>query len=134
MVHRQVANFDQQAFFDWAQSQSLKGGTFVKRNSIGTNDSSRFDLRIDQEIPLFVDDLKAQAFFKIYNFTNLLNDSWGRQYDARFDSSSVVTVTGVDAQGVYEYDSFNAGGKSVTTLQGISSVWEIRLGLDISFR
>ena len=129
-----TANFDQQAFFDWAQNQSLKGGTFVKRNSIGTNDSSRFDLRIDQEIPLFVDDLKAQAFFKIYNFTNLLNDSWGRQYDARFDSSSVVTVTGVDAQGVYEYDSFNAGGKSVTTLQGISSVWEIRLGLDISFR
>ena len=132
-----TANFTpamQQDFLDWTQKQGLKGGSFVNRNTIGTKDSSRIDLRIDQEIPLFVDDLKAQAFLKIYNFTNLLNDSWGRQYDARFDSSSVVTLTGVDAQGRYEYDAFNAGNKSVTTLQGISSVWEIRLGLDIRFR
>ena len=129
-----TANFDVAGFLDWTQKQGLKGGSFVNRNTIGTKDSSRIDLRIDQEIPLFVDDLKAQAFLKIYNFTNLLNDSWGRQYDARFDSSSVVTLTGVDAQGRYEYDAFNAGNKSVTTLQGISSVWEIRLGLDIRFR
>lgn len=96
--------------------------------------SRRLDLRVDQEIPLFVDGLKARAFFKIYNFSNLLNDDWGRQYDARFDSSSVVTVTGLDAQGAYEYDSFRAGNKSITTLQNTASVWEIRLGVDVSFR
>ncbi len=129
-----TANFDQQAFFDWTQQQGLKGGTFVNRNSIGTKDSWRLDLRIDQEIPLFVDGLKARAFFKIYNFSNLLNDDWGRQYDARFDSSSVVTVTGLDAQGAYEYDSFRTGNKSITTLQNTASVWEIRLGVDVSFR
>ena len=132
-----TVNFDaqmQQAFFDWTQKQGLKGGSFVGRNSIGTKDSSRFDLRVDQEIPLFFDGLKARAYLKIYNFTNMLNDDWGRQYDARFDSSSVVTVTGVDAQGRYEYDSFRAGNKSVTSRQDLSSVWEMRLGLDINFR
>jgi len=106
----------------------------VNRNTVDTKDSWRFDLRIDQEIPLFVDGLKARGFLKIYNFSNLLNSDWGRQYDARFDSSSVVTVTDVDAQGAYVYDSFRTGNKSVTSLQNTASVWEIRLGLDISFR
>ena len=127
-----TGNFDQTAFFDWARKEDLKGGSFVQRNSISTNDSSRFDLRIDQEIPLFVDGLKGQVFFKIYNFTNLLNDSWGRQYDARFDSADVVTVTDLDDQGRYVYDDFSASG--VTTSRDIDSVWEIRLGLDIRFR
>jgi uncharacterized glyoxalase superfamily protein PhnB len=130
-----TANFDVVGFLDWTQSKGLKGGSFVGRNSQGTKDSSRFDLRVDQEIPLFVDGLKARAYLKIYNFTNMLNDDWGRQHDARFDSSSVVTVTGVDAQGRYVYDSFrSSGSKSVTQRQDLSSVWEMRLGLDINFR
>jgi hypothetical protein len=129
-----TANFDQQAFFDWTQQQGLKAGTFVSRNSIGTKDSWRLDLRVDQEIPLFVDGLKARAFMKIYNFSNLLNNDWGRQYDARFLSSDVVSVTAVDAQGAYEYDMFRAGSKGISILQRDASVWEIRIGLDISFR
>jgi hypothetical protein len=128
------AGFDQAAFFDWAKKEGLKGGSFVGRNSVGTKDSSRLDLRIDQEIPLFVDGLKARAYVKIFNFTNMLNDDWGRQYDARFASSSVVNVGAVDAQGRYEYGSFVDGGTSITTRQDLSSVWEVRLGLDISFR
>ena len=123
--------FDQAAFFDWADNNGLKGGTFVGRNSIDSKVSSRFDLRIDQEIPLFFDDLKARAFFKIYNFTNMLSDDWGRQNDARFDSASVVNVS-LDPSGAYYFESFSP--QAVNEQQDISSVWEMRLGVDINFR
>lgn len=122
---------DEAAFYDWASSKGLKGGSFVGRNSIDTKVSSRIDLRIDQEIPLFFDDLKARAYLKIYNFTNMLNDSWGRQYDARFDSASVVNVE-LDPSGAYEYTSFNPSG--VTVSRDIESVWEMRLGIEVLFR
>jgi hypothetical protein len=122
---------DEAAFFDWAKNKGLKRGQFVGRNSIDSKVSSRFDLRVDQELPLFMDDLKARAFLKIYNFTNMLNDSWGRQNDARFDSASVVNVE-LDPSGAYEYTSFNPQG--VNTQQDIDSVWEMRLGLEVNFR
>ena len=125
------AGFDQTAFFAWADNKGLKGGKFVGRNSIDSKVSSRFDLRIDQEIPLFFDDLKARAFFKIYNFTNMLSDDWGRQNDARFDSASVVNVS-LDPSGAYYFESFSP--QAVNEQQDISSVWEMRLGLDINFR
>ena len=122
---------DEAAFYDWASKKGLKGGTFVGRNSIDSAVSSRVDLRIDQEIPLFMDDLKARAFLKIYNFTNMLNGDWGRQNDAIFNSADVVDVE-LDPSGAYEYTSFSPQG--VNSLQDVPSVWEMRLGLEVNFR
>jgi hypothetical protein len=122
---------DEAAFFEWAKNKGLKRGQFVGRNSIDSKVSSRIDLRVDQEIPLFMDDLKGRAFLKIYNFTNMLNSDWGRQNDARFDSASVVEVE-LDPSGAYEYTSFSP--KGVNTLQTTDSAWEMRLGLEVNFR
>ena len=126
------AGFDQQAFFDWANKKGLKGGKLVGRNTNRSASSSRFDLRVDQEIPLFFDDLKARVVFKIYNFTNMLNDDWGRQNDSGFFSRNVVDVSGLTPTGQYEYESFDAGG--ISDLQTFSSLWEMRLGIEINFR
>jgi hypothetical protein len=126
------AGFDQQAFFDWADKKGFKGGQLVGRNTNRSASSSRFDLRVDQEIPLFFDDLKARAVFKIYNFTNMLNDDWGRQHDSGFFSRNVVDVSGLTPTGQYEYESFDAGG--ISDLQTFSSLWEMRLGIEINFR
>ena len=127
-----AAGFDQQAFFDWADKKGFKGGSFVGRNSNRSASSSRFDLRIDQEIPLFVDDLKARVFVKIYNFTNMLNDDWGRTYDSGFFSRNVLEVSSLTPTGQYEYSDFDAGG--ISDLQTFSSLWEARLGFEINFR
>ena len=124
--------FDQDAFFAWVDQRGLKGGTFVGRNSIESKNSTRFDLRLDQEFPLGVDDLKLRAFVKIYNFTNMLNDDWGRQYDARFDPASVVNVSVDDATNAYYFESFSEN--VITNRQDQSSVWEVRLGLEVNFR
>jgi len=131
-----TANFmanDMTDFFAWIDEKGLKPG-FVRRNSVTSKVSSRVDLRIDQEIPLGVDGLKARVFLKVYNFTNLLNDDWGRQYDARFSSRSIVSLDEAAplVGGAYNYDSFSGG--SITDLQEFSSLWEMRLGIDINFR
>ena len=119
------------AFYEWASKKGLKGGRFVGRNSLDSKDSNRIDLRIDQEIPLFFDDLKARGFLKIYNFTNMLNDDWGRQNDAVFAPASIVNVE-LDPSGAYEYTSFSP--ESVSSNLREQSVWEIRLGLEVNFR
>lgn len=123
-------DFDQAAFFNFVNNRGLKPG-FVNRNSIRSKQNARLDLRIDQEIPLFFDDLKARAFLKIYNFTNMLNKDWGRAYDAAFDSAGVVDVS-LDESGAYIFNEFNP--TAVTDLQTFSSLWEVRLGLDVNFR
>ena len=130
---------DQAAFFDWIAQNKLKPG-FVQRNSVGISDSMRFDLRMDQEIPLFVDDLKARAFVKIYNFTNFLNDDWGRQYDVRRGLQNIISLDEDDplvvgdgplVNGAYAYDTFS--DRSPDDLQEFPSMWEIRLGLEVNF-
>ncbi len=79
-----------------------------------------------------MDDLKARAFVKIYNFTNMLNDDWGRAYDSNFFSQDVVEISGLTPEGAYIYESFSE--KSLSDLQTFSSLWEVRLGLEINFR
>ena len=118
-------------FLDWAQRRGLKGGQFVSRNSVSTKASFRADLRIDQEIPLGLPELKARAFMKIYNFTNLLNDDWGWQYDSEFFSRAVVDLSGLGPNGEYVYESFSP--RSADFRRSFASIWEIRFGIDIRF-
>ena len=126
------ANFPQQEFFDFAAANGLAGGTFAERNGVNATWSSRVDLRVDQEIPLFVDDLKARGFVKIYNLGNMLNSDWGRQYDAPFSSVRVVDGFYDPGADVYNYNSFSAADPS--DLQTFPSLWEVRAGIEINFR
>ncbi|MDH3534020.1 MAG: hypothetical protein OEO82_13885, partial [Gammaproteobacteria bacterium] len=73
-----------------------------------------------------------RAYLKIYNFTNMLNDDWGRQYDAAFFSADVVDVDGLTPEGAYIYEDFSA--RSLNDLQSTRSLWEMRLGLEVNFR
>lgn len=124
-------NFPVQEFLDWAKRKDLRGGQFVGRNSISSKASSRLDLRIDQEIPLGMPELKGRIYMKIYNFTNLLNDDWGWQYDSEFSSRDVVDVSGLGPNGEYIYEDFSE--RSTTVRDTFRSLWEIRFGLDIRF-
>ena len=121
--------FDQAAFFAFVDDEDLGGG-FVDRNETNADWSYRLDLRIDQELPTFVDGVKGKAFVKIFNLTNLLNDDWGQTYDAQFFAVQVVDAS-IDAQGRYVYEEFNDG--DITDLDENRSLWEVRLGIEFSF-
>ena len=125
-------NFAQQEFFDYAAANGVAPGNFAERNSVNATWSTRLDLRIDQEFPLFVENLKGRAFVKIYNLGNMIDDDWGRQYDAPFSSLTVVQGDYDATNDVYNYSEFEAG--EVSDLQTFSSLWEVRAGIEINFR
>ncbi len=120
--------FDQAAFSQWVSDNGLSPG-FQERNGQNAGWSSRFDLRISQEIPL-PGDFLGRVYFKVYNFGNMLNDDWGRIADAEFFSPQVVDAD-VDAQGRFVYDNFR--DRSIETTVINRSLWEARFGIDIKF-
>jgi len=123
--------FDQAAFNAFVASAGLSPG-FQARNSVHAKWSSRIDLSVMQEIPLFADDLKGRLFLKIYNLGNLLNDDWGKQYDAQFFPQSVVDASVDGATGQFIFEDFNT--TNINDLQEFRSLWEIKFGLEVNFR
>lgn len=122
-------NFDVAGFAAFVASKGLSQG-FVERNDQYAKWSSRMDLRIDQELPLFFADSKARLYLKVYNVLNLLHDEWGIQHDAEFFAPDIVTSS-VNAQGQYVYERFTP--KSVSDLRETDSLWQVRLGVQFEF-
>ncbi len=124
-------NFDLAAFnaFVTAHGYEQFAGGFVPRNESFASWSSRMDIRIDQELPLFFG-TSARAYLKIYNVLNMLNDEWGVQYDNEFFAQPVVTSS-IDSQGRYVYESFS--NRNITDLRENASLYEVRLGVQFEF-
>ena len=79
---------------------------------------------------MFVDNLKGRLFFKIYNVGNLLSDSGGKQWDARFFSQRVVDMS-LAPGGEYSFDGFN--DQDFNRLREFRTLWEIKLGVELNF-
>ncbi len=120
--------FDQAAFFQWVSDNGLGPG-FQDRNAQHADYSSRFDLRVSQEIPL-PGDFLGRLYFKVFNFGNMLNDDWGKITDATFFTPQVVDAS-VDGQGRFVFESFR--DRSIETTIVNRSLWEARMGIDIKF-
>lgn len=120
--------FDQVAFFDWVAANGLSAG-LQERNAQHADWSSRFDLRISQQIPLPAK-LEGNLYFKVYNFGNMLNDDWGKITDAQFFTPQAVN-SDVDAQGRFVFTRFN--DRSLETVIINRSLWEARIGFDVRF-
>lgn len=58
-----------------------------------------FDLRIEQQLPSFVDGHEGSVFFVIDNFTNMLNDDWGMLYQLGFPQYQEVVEATANDQG-----------------------------------
>jgi hypothetical protein len=121
-------SFDYSAFEAWRREQGVGTG-LTKRNDYNARWTYRVDLRVDQEFPIF-NDVKGLAYLKIYNLTNLLNDEWGVVNDAQFFSVQAVDSS-IDDQGRYVFESFNGG--TINNRREERSLWEIRMGVSISF-
>ena len=122
--------FDTAGFFAFVARNGLEPG-FVERNGINAKWSTRFDIRIDQEIPTFVDGVRGRVYMKMYNFGNFLNDKWGEVWDAQFNNMAVVDSGSVDADGVLHYTRFT--DLDINDFRQENSLWELRIGVDISF-
>jgi hypothetical protein len=120
--------FDQAAFFAFVAAHGLAPG-LQERNAQAADWSTRFDLRISQDIPLPAG-LQGNLYFKVYNFGNMLNDDWGKITDAVFFTPQVVN-SDVDAQGRFVFNDFN--DRPIERVIINRSLWEARIGFDVSF-
>ncbi|WP_409425815.1 carboxypeptidase regulatory-like domain-containing protein [Pseudoalteromonas sp. RW-H-Ap-1] len=118
-------------FNDFIASEGLKRGEIAGRNQQNSDWFVKFNFKLTQELPGFMEGHKGEAFFVIDNLTNLLNDDWGVLKKGTFVGASMIS-TSLDDQGRYVYSDFNANNAN-TSVQTGASVWEMRVGVRYTF-
>ncbi len=121
-------DFDLAAFSAFVEREGYGAG-FVDRNANHADWSSRLDLRIDQQLPLFFG-ARARGWIKIYNVLNMIDDELGLQYDGQFFSQQVVD-SWLNDRGQYVFERFR--DRNVTDLLEQRSLWELRVGIQFEF-
>ncbi|WP_323844168.1 TonB-dependent receptor [Microbulbifer magnicolonia] len=124
-------DFDREAFFAWVDKEGLDRGEIVGRNELTSDWWSRLDLRINQELPGFRANDRANAYFVVENLGNLLNDDWGVLYETGFPLSQTAVEVSLDEQNRYVFEEFldPAGQTRVAE----PSFWRARLGIRYQF-
>ncbi|MGD8175095.1 TonB-dependent receptor [Marinimicrobium sp. ARAG 43.8] len=123
--------FNTGAFFDWVDQEGLDRGQIMPRNDVYSDWWVKFDLKLEQELPGFMNDHRSSLFMVVENLGNLLNDDWGVQYETSFPRMQTAVSASMDDQGRYVYESFN--DPSGPTRVGDASLWKIRIGLRYDF-
>jgi outer membrane receptor for ferrienterochelin and colicin len=119
------------AFIDGTALSKYRG-QIAPRNAFSSPWVTTADLRLAQEIPMGVKDLRAILTLDIENVANLLNSNWGRFEQVGYPYNvSVVTADIVDGQYVYSGTVPTEVKKSMTPSQ--QSLWRIQLGFRIEF-
>ncbi len=122
----------QTAFDNFVAENGLEEyrGQIVPRNSQESSSTTRFDLRIDQDIPGFMEGHRGNLFFVLKNVGNFLNDEWGIQKRGPFNNDSVVEAN-MNDDGTYTItDVFDVSEESAYAR---TSLWQIRVGVKYKF-
>ena len=118
-------------FNDFIASEGLKRGEITGRNQQNSDWFVKFNFKITQELPGFMDGHKGEAFFVIDNLTNMLNDDWGVLRKGSFVGNRMLKVD-VNDQGQYVYSDFSARSAE-QSVQRDASLWEMRVGVRYTF-
>lgn len=123
--------FDRAAFDALISSEGLKRGGIMGRNSINSDWWTKFDLKIEQEVPGFSADHRGKAFLIVENLGNLLNDDWGVMYEASYPRMQQLVRASINDQNQYVYEQFFDPARQ--TRVASASLWQLRLGLRYDF-
>ena len=111
-------------------------GSVAPRNAFRSNDVTRIDARIQQELPAFFPrGARLKAYVDLQNIGNMLNDEWGVLEEVDFPYMPTVVDVRIDpATNQYVYSNF----RSINTVTSSSfsptrSVWQIAFGLRYEF-
>jgi len=124
-----AGGFETNEFFAFVDREGLEPG-FVPRNGTHAEWTKRVDIRFDQEIPTGLGGAKGNFYLKMYNVGNFLNEDWGNVWDARFAPPQVVD-SDLNDEGQYVFNSFS--DRSVSDLLENRSMWQVRVGIGITF-
>lgn len=123
-------DFDKDAFDAFISAEGLARGKITERNGQNADWHTTFDIKVNQEIPGFMDGHKGNLFFVIKNVGNLLNDDWGVMKQGQFVGNRMVSMS--IEEGKYVYEEFNAGNEEQVYYKN-ASLWEMRLGVSYDF-
>jgi outer membrane receptor for ferrienterochelin and colicin len=142
LVNDPAVEADFNAFIAAAGLESYRG-SIMGRNFDTTSSSTRFNLRLQQEIGLFdlpgVGESKLNLFLDVENIGNMLNDDWGRVEQVSFPFNyTAVDEVSLNANGQYVYGSGSAGSSfddatDPSSFFGRQSVYKIQLGVKLQF-
>ncbi len=128
---QQAAAFE--AFINGSKYLSSRKGKYAERNGEHTPWEHVIDAKIAQDFVVKTGNSKhnLQLTFDIFNLTNLLNKSWGRQYFVSNQAYNVLTSVN-RTSGAFIGKGFNfTPGKPWTTAFG--SRWQGQLGIRYTF-
>lgn len=139
-----AAAFD--AFVDGNEYLSSRRGQYTERNAERAPMEHVVDLRLAQELFANVGGRRntVELTLDIFNFTNLLNDSWGRRYDVGFNTLSLVRFEGFrdaeagDLTPIYSFDFDEASldefwEDQVLDFGNYGSRWLMQFGVRYTF-
>ena len=118
------------AFIENDPYLSTKRGQYTERNGAITPWENQIDLRITQDLGTKVGNKNhgLQLTLDIFNFFNLLNGDWGRQY---FVTNQALTLINIESSRKgFTYRNTNPVGWNVADF---SSRWQMQLGIRYIF-
>ena len=124
-----------QEFFDFIAESGLDqyAGGIAPRNEFYSSWWHKVDLKVEQELPGFMDGHKSRVYFVVDNFTNFLNDDWGVLYETSFPRTVSLAEVSINDQDQWVFEEFTPRLNSVQGRAGSPSLWSIRLGFQYDF-
>lgn len=108
-----------------------KRGQYTERNGASTPWENQIDIRITQNLGRKIGSKLhgLQLTFDVFNFGNLLNQEWGRQYFVSNQALTLINVSTGSTKG-FTYRNTNPNGWTVSDL---SSRWQAQFGIRYTF-
>lgn len=131
---QQWANLN--AFIEADDYLSERRGQYAERNGARVPFSNVIDLRFLQDFYINVKDTRhtLQLSFDVFNFTNMLNKDWGRQYFNTNDNFRLIEYVSLGDDNVPNLRFDNPATKLNIDDSGlISSRWQAQIGVRYSF-
>ncbi|MEM9937281.1 MAG: TonB-dependent receptor [Pseudomonadota bacterium] len=125
---------EQQAFFDYINSSELSqyAGGIAERNGDNSRWSTIIDLRLQQELPGFLEDHRTFLFLDIENLGNLIDDDSGRITRTEYEFERAVVSASIE-DGQFVYDNLRSPD-AINNLETLDqSFWQIQLGVKYEF-
>lgn len=115
---------------------STRRGKYAERNGARLPFSHVIDLRVLQDFFITVNNTRhtLQISFDVFNFTNMLNKNWGRQYFLNEDNFVLIDYVGLGGDNVPNFNFQKPNTvKNIDDSGLISSRWQAQLGIRYSF-
>ena len=128
------------AFIEGDKYLSKRKGQFVERNGARPSFTHIIDLKLQQDINFKISGrvYGFQLSWDVFNFTNLLNKDWGRQYFFNFDQFELYRFASYNGTTPsYTYTPINGTVESLSISDGVSpfnsSRWVSQVGVRFNF-